>query len=306
MRRDIDEQLQLLAARQDNVFSRDQAEAAGAGPNLRYRRVVSGMWVPVGAAGYRFAAAPLTWRGRVRASVWDGGPRTLVSHAAAAQLYHFPGFTGQEAHILVPKSLDHVCTIATVHESRRFDMVRSQLMFGMPVVAKSDTIVHVARHLTHARLAWLTDELLFAKRVELRGLNEAFGRLGPGCAGLGGLRAVLTDHAPGEPVPESELERLFLSVAISRHLPPFRRQVNVPGREQRPARVDFLWPDVKLIVEVDGRRWHARFADFERDHKRDLQMLAMGYRTARITWSMLVHDADDVCADLLAARAAVA
>ena len=84
------------------------------------------------------------------------------------------------------------------------------------------------------------------------------------------------------------------------------RQVNLPGREQWPGRVDFFWPEVRLIIELDGRRWHARFADFDRDHKRDLHFLGLGYPTAHVTWTMLTEDPDGVAADLLAARKAAA
>jgi very-short-patch-repair endonuclease len=306
MHAELDEQLMVLAKRQDHVFSASDADRAGADAQVRYRRLKAGDWERVGAQGYKHAAAPLTWRGRLRAAVWDAGPNALISHDAAAQAYRFPGFDKNEVHVLVPKSLDHVCTIATVHESRRFELVHQRPMWGIPMVAPADTLVQLAPFIRLKRLSWLTDELLLGKKVDIRVLRAAFGRLAPSCRGMKGLRAVLHDHAPGEPVPESKLERLFMEFAETYHLPPFKRQINLPGRDQRPGRVDFFWPDVRLIVEVDGRRWHARFEDFERDHKRDLHFLALGYPTARITWTMLTEDPDTVAADLLAARAQVA
>ncbi len=250
--------------------------------------------------------AAVTWRGLLRAAVWDAGPNALVSHSAAAQVFRFPGFDQNRVEVLVPKPLDHVCTIARVHESRRFELVHPRVMWGIPVVAPADTLVHVAPELGLERLSWLTDELLLGKRFDLRGLNAAFARLAPGCRGMRGLRAVLNDHAPGEPVPESKLARRFIAVAERYRLPPFSRQVNIPGRDIRPARVDFFWPEVRLIVEIDGRRWPARFQDFERDHRRDLRFLALGYPTARITWAMLTEAPDATAADLLAARKAAA
>ncbi len=306
MKRAIDEQLLALAARQDNVFSRKQADAAGADKRFRFRRVASGEWARVGAAAYRHAAAPLVWRGLLRAAVWDAGINALISHEAAAQVYRFPGFNDDKVAILVPKSLDHVCTIADVHESRRFELVHPRMMWGIPCVAPAATLVHLAPSLEFKRLSWLTDELLLSKKIDLRSLNNAFAQLAPSCSGMRGLRAVLSDHAPGEPIPESKLELRFIEFADHYGLPRFLRQVNLPGRDDLPSRVDFFWPEVRLIIELDGRRWHARLADFDRDHKRDLHFLALGYATARITWSMLVEDPDQVAADLLAARAAAA
>ena len=306
MRNDIDTELWALAKRQDNVFSVRQAREAGADRHIRRRRVQRQRWTPVGAAAFSPGGVHVPWRGLLRAAVWDAGPNALVSHAAAAQVYRFPGFNEYAVEVLVPKSLDHVCRIARVHESRRFELVSQRMMWDIPVAAPADTLVHLAPTLMLKRLSWLTDELLLGKKTDLRALNAAFGRLGPSCRGMRGLRAVLNDHAAGEPVPESQLERKFIEFAQTYGLAPLVRQVNIPGRDQRPGRVDFMWHGIRLIIELDGRRWHARFADFDRDHKRDLHFLGLGYPTARITWTMLTEDPDTVAADLLEARKAAA
>jgi very-short-patch-repair endonuclease len=288
------------------VFSLDQAGAAGADKDLRSRRIKAKRWLPVGARAYSPAGVVVPWRGLLRAAQWDAGANSLISHDAAAQAYRFPGFNQDEVHVLVPKSLDHVCTIATVHESRRFELVHPRMMWDIPMVAPADTLVHVAPSLRFKRLHWLTGELLLGKRFDIRVLNAAFGRLGPSCRGMRGLRAVINDYAPGEGIAESQLEQRFIEFAEKYHLPPFKRQINLPGRDQRPGRVDFFWPEARLIVELDGRRWHARFADFDRDHTRDLHFLGLGYPTARVTWAMLTEDPDEVAADLLRARTAAA
>ncbi len=238
----------------------------------------------------------------MQAAVWDGGERTLLSHTSAARLLRFPGYYDDAVEILVPKSMDHVCTIADVHESRRFDRVRSIIRDGLPLVAAEDTLIHLAPRLRLKRLEWLVDELVAGKKANLPLLHRAFAELSPGCKGMKVIRGVLKDRSPGEPVAESQLERKFIEVVTARGLPPFQRQVNIPGRDHRPGRVDFLWPDIKLIVEVDGRRWHTRQADFERDSRRRLAMRGRGYSTVPITWLMLTEEPDETCADLLAAR----
>jgi len=283
----VDERLVALAKRQDGVFSLKDAEAAGADNQLRFRRVRSGEWERVGAAGYKHKAAALTWRGRCRAAVWDAGINALVSHDAAAQAYRFPGFTSNEVHILVPKSLDHVCTIATVHESRRFELVTQRLMWEIPMTAPAETLVHLAPDLSVKRLAWLTDELLLGKKVDLRRLDGAFARLAPSCRGMSGLRAVLHDHAPGEPVPESKLERAFMEFAAKYRLPPMMRQVNLPGRGQWPGRVDFFWPDLRLVVETDGLRYHRTPAQQAKVRRRDQLHTAAGRTPLRFTHAQI-------------------
>lgn len=47
---------------------------------------------------------------------------------------------------------------------------------------------------------------------------------------------------------------------------------------------DFLWPDVGLIIEVDGRESHATRMSFQADRARDAMLTPAGYRTLRFTY----------------------
>ena len=69
-------------------------------------------------------------------------------------------------------------------------------------------------------------------------------------------------------------------------LPRPHTNVRVGGHE-----VDFLWPDQRLIVEVDGFAFHATRSAFERDRARDRAHQAAGYVVLRITWRQLVRRA---------------
>jgi very-short-patch-repair endonuclease len=48
-----------------------------------------------------------------------------------------------------------------------------------------------------------------------------------------------------------------------------------------------VWPKQRLIVEVDGYTYHRHRAAFERDRRRDQQLIAAGYRIIRVTWIQL-------------------
>jgi very-short-patch-repair endonuclease len=51
--------------------------------------------------------------------------------------------------------------------------------------------------------------------------------------------------------------------------------------------VDLLWPELRLIVEVDGYGTHGHGRAFESDRVRDQRLLAAGWRVARVTdWQM--------------------
>ncbi len=73
-------------------------------------------------------------------------------------------------------------------------------------------------------------------------------------------------------------------------------QVQIDG----VGRVDLL-VEGRLIVEIDGRRWHS---DFERDRRRDASAAIGRYRTLRFTWKQVLYDWPGVQAAVLAALAA--
>jgi very-short-patch-repair endonuclease len=65
--------------------------------------------------------------------------------------------------------------------------------------------------------------------------------------------------------------------------------------------VDFVWPNERLIVEVDGFAFHSTRAAFERDRARDRTLHAAGYVVLRVTWRQLVRGPEMVVAELAAA-----
>ena len=77
----------------------------------------------------------------------------------------------------------------------------------------------------------------------------------------------------------------MLQLIQNARLPSPRTQVRIAGW---PA--DFLWPQQRLIVEVDGYAYHGHRAAFERDRKRDAAHVVAGYRVIRVTWRQLTEE----------------
>ena len=101
----------------------------------------------------------------------------------------------------------------------------------------------------------------------------------------------------------SPLEERFLPFLADRaiELPEVNVSLEGPGWRHR---VDCLWRDAGLIVELDGRDGHARELAFEADRERDADLLAAGYRVLRITWRQLTEKPELVERRLRAALAA--
>jgi very-short-patch-repair endonuclease len=68
-----------------------------------------------------------------------------------------------------------------------------------------------------------------------------------------------------------------------------RRQTPFPWRDALPGRVDNWIPAYNAIVEADGRRWHARLRDFDRDRWRDNIAVSKGVAVLRFTWVHLTQ-----------------
>jgi very-short-patch-repair endonuclease len=72
-------------------------------------------------------------------------------------------------------------------------------------------------------------------------------------------------------------------------LPPPARNALVAGFE-----VDALWPQRRLIVELDGFSYHRSRAAFERDRRRDAALMLAGYRVLRISFRRLADEPQEV------------
>jgi very-short-patch-repair endonuclease len=109
------------------------------------------------------------------------------------------------------------------------------------------------------------------------------------------MRALL-DSEVEQGYTRSEAERRMLDLVRAAGLLQPLPNVRLEGYS-----VDFLWPAQRLVVEVDGYRYHGHRAAFERDRRKDAMLLAAGYRVMRLTWRQLVHEPMLVAAMLASA-----
>lgn len=185
--------------------------------------------------------------------------------------------------------------LAVLHRSRRLDGRDVTVVDGLSVTTPERTIIDLAGVLSSSRLARVLDGALADRIVSLPRLRSAFSRLGGrGRKGTRNLRSLLAARSAGTVALESELERRFEALVLGAGLPQPRRQVEVSRHGARVGRVDFAWPDVGVLVEVDGRRGHQQLVDFERDRRRDADAIRAGWFPLRFTWQQVVSDPDSV------------
>lgn len=104
-----------------------------------------------------------------------------------------------------------------------------------------------------------------------------------GQPGVAGLRETLDRHT--FTLTDSELERRFLPLARQAGLPLPLTQQHLNG-----FRVDFYWPDLGLVVETDGLRYHRTPAQQANDRLRDQTHAAAGLTPLRFTRAQVTYD----------------
>jgi very-short-patch-repair endonuclease len=93
---------------------------------------------------------------------------------------------------------------------------------------------------------------------------------------------------------DSDLERRFLALVRKAGLPRPQTQAWVNG-----FRVDFYWPQYKLVVETDGYTWHRTPTQQIRDREHQAHTRA-GLTNLRFANAQIRFDAESVIATLRA------
>ena len=118
-----------------------------------------------------------------------------------------------------------------------------------------------------------------------------------GQPGVARLRAMLDRRTFR--LTDSELERRFLPLAHDAGC-----RLRVTRQWINGFKVDFYWPDLGLVVETDGLRYHRTPAQQARDRRRDQAHAAAGLTPLRFTHEQVRYEPAHVRAALLRLRAA--
>jgi hypothetical protein len=176
-----------------------------------------------------------------------------------------------------------------VRETRRLG--RLTVVQGITVVAPEECLVQLAPGHDPGSLGDLIDDVSHGRRHLLDDLRDRYADLARSrIAGIGAIREALAIRGDGYVPPPGALERsLHRLVGAVPAMPPVLWEATPPWLEPGHGRVDALVPDWRLVLEADGRDWHTRVRDFERDRERDALALAHGHATLRLTWHQLVR-----------------
>jgi Transcriptional regulator, AbiEi antitoxin/Protein of unknown function (DUF559) len=271
-----------LVARQHGVISRAQLLALGFSTEAIRWRIAKGRLHPVRRGVYAVGRPELSRMGELMAAVLACGDGAALSHFSAAELWGITEGRRPVIEISIPLPRDVHGDGLRMH--RRSALLPKDLTEhdGIPVTTAIATVIDIAPRLTPRALERAineADKLNLFTPDELRAELE---RIGPR-PGIAAVRELLDRHA--FLLTDSELERRFVPITERAGLPkPLTRQ-RVNG-----FRVDFHWPDLGLIVETDGLRYHRTPAQQARDRLRDQRHTAAGLTPLRFTHAQIRYE----------------
>jgi very-short-patch-repair endonuclease len=279
------------------VVARSEARALGFTDHEIERRLRTGRWTALTQEALIVAGSPPTFEQRALAATL-ASPGAVVSHLAAARLWRMQVPSSDEVVITIPRGGNHRVAIARVCEStdlRRRDIRR---IGGIRVTSRERTMCDLGRVLREKTLRTAFNDQFHQRLVTLDGVYGVFYRYArPGRRGISRVREVLEQHGPGFVVPESELEQRMIDLLDAHGLRQPERQVTLAFWDALVGRVDFVYPEERVVIEVDGRRFHGPEV-FESDRERDNAASLAGWRVLRFTWQMVTERPEYVVATI--------
>jgi hypothetical protein len=271
-----------LAGRQHGVVARRQLLELGFTKSAIEHRVMRGRLHLVMHGVYAVGWPRLTDRRRWMAAILACGGGAALSHRSAAALWRI----GKERRSRIDVSVRRRCELRRpglkVRGRPTLDPDDISSKDGIPVTAVARTLVDLATELDEVAVERAVNEADKRDLIEPDELRAALDRY-EGEPGAPLLRKLLDKRTFR--LSDSDLEIFFRPIAAGAGLPaPLSKQF-VNGWE-----VDFYWPNLGLVVETDGLRYHRTASTQTRDAQRDRAHALAGMTPLRFTHYEVKHE----------------
>ena len=221
------------------------------------------------------------------AAVLAAGPQAALSHRAAAALLGLGHWPHLEVTARRRRDRPGIRVYTSPLPPDEIAVVQA-----IPTTRLARTLLDLAAVLPPHQVERAVNEAEVQGLTDVLSLPDLVARY-PGRRGVRTIRSILRRLEAGPAFTRSELEARFLAFVRKACLPSPILNAPLLGYE-----CDCVWPDRRLVVELDGHATHATRAAFERDRARDRTLSAAGWRTIRVTWRQLHESPEALVADL--------
>lgn len=296
--------LTTRAASQHGVFNKAQAAAVGVASSVLTRKVRNGSLVRPYEGVYVVAGSPATWERSVIVAVYSSSPHAVASHATACHLYEIAR-RPRRIEVTVPgdsrPDRSHV-----VHRSTDLIPAEVSLVKGIPCTSPARSLVDVGIPWGERFAGRCLDEAVrrgLVTDLEVASVLHRVGRKGRN--GVGPMRIVLMTRVGWAGLTESQIEAELMRILRAAGIDLPEPQVRIHRRGGGiVARVDFVFPDAMLVIELDGWNFHADPQAFRKDRRSQNALVLEGYRVLRFSaWDVMAAP-EYVTSQIVAALAA--
>jgi hypothetical protein len=244
-----------------------------------------GVLLPLYPGVYAFGHAELTVKGRWKAATLTS-ESSVLSHRSAAALWDL-GRPVLPVEIIRTHGSQSQRGLV-IRRTRYLADRQIAERYGIPVTTIERTLIDMAGVAPDRAVDDAFSAARRLKKLDLGLLTKLLDERPR--KGAGHLRLLIAKFGPSK-TPRSELESRFLGLCLESGLP--RPRVDAPKGSRF---LDFVWDKERVIAEVDSREFH--LDRFDEDRIRDLEHLAQGYETVRVTDFMIETMPKKVAADL--------
>jgi hypothetical protein len=219
-----------------------------------------------------YALRPPNVPARLAALDLVSGTRIVACMHTAAEMYGFGTEPDDRLHILDPGVRMRPSAELMVHQRIGAPLERIQ---GQLATAPAWTAVEIARTLRRPRALAVLDAALHVECCSPEELSAAVAEQ-KGRRGIVQVRGLLP-FADGRA--ESPMESEARLVFIDGGLPLPDLQYEIVDRHGKLWRVDFAWPDSKVVAEYESVEWHANPEGWKHDRMKTARLQECGWTT---------------------------
>lgn len=223
---------------------------------------------------------------------------------SAGSLLHFDTFGPLETpfHVVLERGNFASRRDLVVHTATDLPLSDRVFIDGLPVTSPVRTIIDLARSETPNRLTAIIDGALRDRLLTEETLLTRIAQLrSQGRHGVPTLLAVI-EGSEASRGGHSWLERRYLELAAQAGLPPPQTQRHLGRVDGRLIRVDCYYPDVDMVVELLGYRWHRSKSQMARDTERVNRLTLDGRLVLQFTYEQVTLAPRIVTASVIEGR----
>lgn len=278
-----------LAARQFGRVSRAQLMALNVPRSTIDRWRTTGYLIRVLPGIYAVGHRTADEGARLFELVLFAGPDAALSRGTSAHWRGWLRYPVKAIHIGTPRRIRTPLPSVVFHYKP--DLTR-ELVSGIPCTTATQTLLDLAATEDPKLVRRSLAQLDYERKLSRQAICAACGRGKPGSAAL---LSALNSYIPQLSYTKSALEDEYLYLCQRFKIP--LPQVNASVHGEEP---DCYWPELGLVVELDGGGNHSSAPQRHRDQRKALKLRSHGLAVLRYTNDQVFNTPERVARDTLA------